>query len=404
VRNSDGRVDRLVSWDNEGVMSLALDSNKDPLVATAGEGRVYRVHGSQRWELLFDLEEQQALTLAMRDGKLAFIGTGNVGNGYMVDLQKTEDGQFISEVRDLRFLTTWGNLSWMGSGGIAVLTRTGNTALPDSSWSEWSNEIHASPGKVTSPRARFIQLRAELKKASDPVVASISVYSQTQNQKPEVVSIDIGDKPKPETLKSDDDKTTSSENAKEDFRPKPANPVKRVSWRASDKDGDALVYRLFYRALGDETWVPVFPTDKPLRKTEYFWDTESVPDGLYHLKLVANDEESNAAGEALSDEKISDVMKIDNRRPDVLQLSFNAATGLLTGIARDNLSLIRFLEYSVDGGEWKFFAPKDAVFDDREEAFEVKLTRLDKGPRVVAVRATDEEGNIGAEKISVRVP
>ena len=59
-------------------------------------------------------------------------------------------------------------------------------------------------------------------------------------------------------------------------------------------------------------------------------------------------------------------------------------------------------QYSVDGGEWKFFAPKDGVYDDREEAFEVKLGPLAAGLHFIAVRATDEDGNIGVEKVSVR--
>ena len=87
------------------------------LAGMAGKGRVYRVRDNQNWELLFDFDEQQALTLALRDGKLAFVGTGNIGNGYAIDPQKARDGEFTSEVRDCRFLTTWGNLFWMGERG-----------------------------------------------------------------------------------------------------------------------------------------------------------------------------------------------------------------------------------------------------------------------------------------------
>jgi hypothetical protein len=161
------------------------------------------------------------------------------------------------------------------------------------------------------------------------------------------------------------------------------------------------VYRLYYQADGDESWIPAF-LDKPLKKTEYAWNTESIPDGWYHIKVVASDEESNPAGEALMDEKISDLVKVDNTRPQVLQLTCDAATGVLKGVARDNLSPIRYLEYSVDGGEWKFFAPKDGVFDDREETFEVKVGPLAAGPHFIAIRATDDEGNIGVEKVSIR--
>src|SRR5580700_6655669 len=160
VRHADGRVDRLANWDNESVLDVKVDGEGAVLVGTSGQGRVYRVRDSQNWELLFDFDEQQALTLAVRDGKLAFVGTGNIGNAYGIDAHKARDGELTSEVHDCRFLTTWGNLSWMGSGAIAVTTRTGNTALPDSTWSAWAEPVRASPAKVTSPRARFIQVRA----------------------------------------------------------------------------------------------------------------------------------------------------------------------------------------------------------------------------------------------------
>jgi hypothetical protein len=175
--------------------------------------------------------------------------------------------------------------------------------------------------------------------------------------------------------------------------------VKEIHWRATDKDGDSLVYRLYYQADGDGAWVPAF-LDKPLHKTEYSWDTDSIPDGWYRIKVVASDEESNPVGEALTDEKISDLVKVDNTRPQVLELSYDAVGGILKGTARDNLSLIRYLEYSVDGGEWKYFAPKDGVFDSREEAFEVKIGPLAAGPHFIAVRATDEEGNVGVERFT----
>jgi hypothetical protein len=416
VRHADGRVDRLANWDNESVLDMKVDGEGAVLVGMSGQGRVYRVRDSQNWELLFDFDEQQALTLAVRDGKLAFVGTGNIGNAYAIDAQKARDGELTSEVHDCRFLTTWGNLSWMGSGAIAVATRTGNTALPDSTWSAWAEPVKTSPTKVSSPHARFIQVRAHLAAASDPVLESLDLYYRMQNQKPEISSVEIGDKPKtasekpksdlPNDLKSDgsDGEAAASVITSpkiEEERPKPATPIKEIHWRASDKDGDTLVYRLFYQADGDETWVPAF-LDKPLKKMEYSWNTESIPDGWYRIKVVASDEESNPTGEGLTDEKISDLVKVDNTRPQVQQLAYDAAGGILKGMARDNLSLIRYLEYSIDGGEWKFFAPKDGVFDDREEAFEVKLGPLAAGLHFIAVRATDEDGNIGVEKVSVR--
>jgi len=397
LRNTNGRVDRLATWENEAIMCLARDNDGGIIVGASGQGRVYRVQGSDRWDLLFDLDEQQALTVATRDGKLAFVGTGNIGNAYLVDAQKAEAGEYTSEVHDCKFLTTWGNLAWKGTGAVTVATRTGNTALPDNTWSAW-----ASPArKVSSPAGRFIQVRAQLARSSDPVLESLSLYFRQQNQKPEVFAVEIGEKAKPAVEKPKvEGEEKPAEPKLDEPRPKAALIIKKMAWRADAKDGDALSYRIFYRAEGDAAWVPV-PLEKPLKKMEYFWDTESIPDGWYRLKIVASDEESNPAGEALTDEVISEPVKVDNRRPEIVNLALPGDT--LAGIARDNLSLIRYLEYAVDGGEWKFFGPKDGVFDDREEAFEVKIDSLKTGAHSIAVRATDDEGNIGVEKTSVHV-
>lgn len=390
VRNASGRVDRLNTWDNEAILCMARDSEGGILVGASGQGRVYRVRDNNHYELLFDFDEPQALTLAMRAGKLAFVGTGNIGNGYLVEAQASDTGEYTSEVHDCKFLTTWGQLAWKGTGAVTVVARTGNTALPDNTWSAW---LPVS-GKVANPPGRFIQVRGQLARPGEPALESLCVYFRMQNQKPEVFGVEIGEKPK----KPKEGEEKPGEEKVEESRPKPPVVLKKVTWRADAKDGDGLVYRLLYRAEGDEAWVPM-PLDKPLKKTDHAWDTESIPDGWYRLKVVGSDEESNPAGEALSDEAISEPLKVDNTRPQILNLALAGET--LTGLARDNLSLIKYLEYSVDGGDWKFFGSKDGVFDDGEEAFEVKLGVLKAGPHSIAVRATDDEGNIGVEKISV---
>jgi hypothetical protein len=400
LRTPTGRVDKLAGWENESILTMARDGEGGIIVGMAGSARVYRVVSDQRWELLFDFQEQQALTLALRDGHLAFVGTGNVGNGYLVDAQKAPDGEFTTEVRDCKFPTTWGNILWLGTGSISVASHTGNTALPDATWSEWSDPLQKSPGKVTSPQGRFIQLRVQLSRNSEPVLNSLSLYYQIQNQKPDINSVETGAKPKPpEKPKTE---TAKPEEPATPAPTKPSGPVKNIYWTASDKDGDTLVYRLYYQANGDEGWIPL-EKGNPIHKTEYTWDTSSVPDAWYRFKVVASDEECNPVGEALTDTRVSDLFKVDNRPPEVQQLAFDVATSTLTGTARDNLSLIRNLEFSLDGDDWQLMAPKDGVFDDRVEAFSLQIKKSALGPHVIAVRATDEEGNIGTEKISFQV-
>jgi len=392
-RSATGRVDRWASWENESVHQLVLDGDGRVLAAMAGQGRVYRLPAAKQWELLFDLSEHQALTVATRNGRLAFIGTGNIGAGYLVESQLAGDGQYTSEVRDAKFLTTWGSLLWRAGGDVSLATRTGSTALPDKTWSAWSEPLRDS-AKVASPKGRFIQLRAVLKGGADTRLDTLSLYSQMQNQKPEVSEISFGEKPKPAPEKAEAEKTDEAAP-----KAKPASTIKKLSWKAGDKDGDALVYRLYYGS-DDNLWLPVTPVDKPISKPEFSWDTESVPDGWYRVKVVASDETANPAGETLSDEKISESIRVDNRRPEVVQLAFDAATSEVRGLARDNLSLIRQLEYALDGTEWLPCNPRDGVFDDREEAFALKLA-LPAGPHTIAIRATDEDGNIGVEKLLI---
>ena len=409
LRNANGRVDRWASWENESLHAIARDAEGGVLLAMAGAGRVYRVPDAQHWEMLFDFDEKQVLTLAVRDGRLAFVGNGNIGNAYLVDAQKAADGEYTSEVHDCRFLATWGNLAWRSDGAVSVAARTGNTALPDNTWSPWSESLRQTPGKIASPRGRFIQLRATLARQSDPSLRSLTIHLQVQNQKPEVASVEVGEKSKAATAtttdkpKAEPTEPTTPKPVTEEFRPKPSSPMKNISWRASDKDGDTLIYRLHYRAEGDEAWIPMLH-GRALRTTEHAWDTDSIPDGWYRVKVTASDEECNPVGEALTDAKLSEPIKVNNSRPVVADLAFDAATGTLSGVARAKLSLLRFLEYSADGTEWKFFAPSDGVFDDREEKFAVKLQpALAAGPHTIAVRATDEDGNLGVEKTTVKL-
>ncbi len=408
VRQSSGRVDQLADWPDEAIMDLAVDADGAAIVALAGKGRVYRVVDSDHWELLLDVDEQQALALALRDGRLAFVGAGNVGAAYRIEPQRSATGEFTSEVFDAKFPAHWGNGAWQGRGALGVRTRTGNTSLPGATWSDWSAPLTESPAAVTSPVGRYLQLRVELPAAGAPELKKLALYYLVQNQKPTIDLLEVDGKTKTgaqsDRAKVGDDGDRAAEPKSESVEPvtvRKASPFKTIIWKASDKDGDTLAYRLYYRSDGEENWI-AFPEEKPLHKSPYKWDTDSIPDGWYRIKLVASDEESNPAGEALTAEKVSDPVKVDNRRPEVLDLKFNRATGELTGRARDDLSLIASLEYAVDGGDWKYFAPLDGIFDNREERFAVKLDKLVAGPHDIAVRAADEEGNIGVEKILVK--
>jgi hypothetical protein len=119
--------------------------------------------------------------------------------------------------------------------------------------------------------------------------------------------------------------------------------------------------------------------------------------------VAASDETSNAAGRELIGERISDRILVDNRKPVIGNLAYDAATARVSGLAEDASSRILWLEYTVDGGEWEYTVPDDDVFDARSEPFSIELEDLDVGVHAVAVRAVDEAGNAGVEQITIRV-
>ena len=72
-------------------------------------------------------------------------------------------------------------------------------------------------------------------------------------------------------------------------------------------------------------------------------------------------------------------------------------------VVKDDSSLIRRAEYSVDGGRWEEVHPVDGINDSREETYEViALDALaGAGPHIVVVRASDSLGNVSSARVEV---
>jgi len=91
---------------------------------------------------------------------------------------------------------------------------------------------------------------------------------------------------------------------------------------------------------------------------------------------------------------------VDNAPPRVSKLSVAGRT--LRGEVVDADSNVVRVEYAVDGGEWQLVFPRDDLFDDETEAFEVVLADdVPRGRHIVAIRAFDEGGNqVAAQTIA----
>jgi hypothetical protein len=91
--------------------------------------------------------------------KIGFSAYLTSGGTLQVDWVKQLGGTFTSSVFNAGGAATWGTASWTASQPagttMIVLTRSGNSATPDSTWSNWA--VVTNGGAVASPGSQFLQ-------------------------------------------------------------------------------------------------------------------------------------------------------------------------------------------------------------------------------------------------------
>jgi hypothetical protein len=175
--------------------------------------------------------------------------------------------------------------------------------------------------------------------------------------------------------------------------------IQTFSWRAEDPNADTLVYDVYYRAARDSLFRLL---RKGLTDAVLAWDTSTVPNGRYVLKVVARDTPSNPEALALAGDKESLPFEVDNTPPSVVATLGDSRPARVRAVVRDDSSLIRKAEYSVDGGRWHEVHPIDGINDAMEETYEIQLPELaGPPPHLVVVRATDLLGNVASARVEV---
>jgi hypothetical protein len=118
-----------------------------------------------------------------------------------------------------------------------------------------------------------------------------------------------------------------------------------------------------------------------------------------------SDERANPLPLALTHERTSPPVLVDNRKPEIVGLAIDDKTLEAKAVARDSYSPIRRAQYSIDGGEWSVLHPEDALYDDKEERLRFTIQpRPLPGAHTLTVRAYDSDGNVGSASIVFVVP
>ena len=382
--DTDGRAEMLLA--RKDTHFTAVQWGPDGMIYASGghEGRVFRVEPDASYSIWADVEERQVLALDLRPGQPSFV-TGDAAALYRVKGGAPKDAVWTSKALDATFLSSWGRLTWRGSGRFVFQTRSGNTQTPGDTWSRWSKGLKEA-GRVGSPPGRFIQVRAQFPKDAGAELRAIELFYLPQNQRARVSNVQ-GSRPPPKR----------GEMVRQ---PLPPTTYVNLSWKVDNPDRDPLRYRVAYRQEGQPVWREMFSEDVLLSDPKYTWDTNSVPDGFYVVRVEASDEEANPDDRVLRASAQSESMRVDNHPPRIEELAVRK--GRVRGRVVDSLGPIARIQMSIDAGPWRDVFPSDALLDSGDKRFEAPLSAVPKGSHIIAVRAFDAAGNQANREITVK--
>jgi len=427
----DGVWDEIWESKDDSPYDLTFDPSGSLVIGTGNKGKVYRLEGEPLRATLLARASAQQVTGFYRDarGRLYYT-TANPGKLFRFSAERANRGTYESESRDAQTIATWGSLSWHGAlpagSRIELFTRSGNTETPDDTWSPWSAAYSNGDGSpIVSPKARYLQWRAVLTaKADGPILTSVTAAYLQRNLRPVVRSITVHppgivfQKPftsgEPELAGFEDQTTPDRKLAAAAMNNPQASSsptmgrrtyqkgLETLVWKADDENDDDLVYDVLYRREGETTWTLL---RRGLTDPILVWDTTTVRNGTYFIKVVASDSPSNPAGTALTGELSSAAFDVDNTPPAIIVHDVRVQGGrtIISFEVKDDHSPVSRAEFSLDGLRWRGVFPVDGIADSKDERYELTIDGELAEPGVI-LRASDSMNNVATTHVDAPKP
>ena len=443
--SADGAPEELWSSREDIVYALGLASDGRLLAGTGNNGALLAIDGRGVFAQLAKSGSAQITGIARNSSGKIFLCTSNPGKVFSVGPEYEAEGTYESRSFDAQLFSHWGRLEWWSpppataakspsnsnAPRLEFFLRTGNTEDPNREWSRWFGPFTKSGSAMEAPSARFAQWKAVihdgrpgdgidwvslayLPRNVAPVIDAIALQDpgvRAQGQpglgsgQPATVTIKMPPSPNPSGL------VITQSSTPPRFEPPPQGTLQKgyqsVVWTAHDENDDELRYAVYFRGENEREWKLLKDN---LDQKFYSWDTTTLPDGAYYLKITAADAPSNPPAVALKTERESERFEVDNTPPVVEDLRVGPPSGKMTGghpasfTARDTSSAIERAQYSLDGGEWLLAAPSTGISDSPVQHYDFGLPALSPGEHTLAVRAYDRFENVGSAKITFTVP
>ncbi|MCC7265169.1 MAG: hypothetical protein IT369_21900 [Candidatus Latescibacteria bacterium] len=397
----------LPVWEAEQtqLLDLLADPNGTLLATATQPAQLCRFAADGRLSLVARFEDFAPSSLVRLPNGALCLGAAQSGAVYRLGAGFAGEGQFESSAEDFGVSARWGSLTWRAElpegTRLAFQTRSGNTQEPDPTWSPWSAELERSGSPLASPPARFLQYRALLRgeRSRTPVLRAVEVVALPANLRPQIKSLEIQTYQPPG--QGEGQEQGQGGPPLRGRRLPQRKSLRLLRWQAQDLNGDKLSYSLYIKGEGQQEWKEA---DSGLEQSSFIWDTETMPEGLTQLRLVATDDPDNPPDQALQTEYLGAPFLIDNSPPELTVEVAQAEPLRLRLRCTDRISPIQRAQYTVDYGDQAHqLTPEDGLFDSREERASFAVVGLTPGEHVVAVQAWDRLDNVGVVQLVVTV-
>jgi len=407
--NADNTVETLWSSKDENAYDLLAGDNQ-VLFATDQNGRIYGLAPDRRVTLIAETGEGETTRL-LASGKAVLAATSDIGRIFKLSDSPGAAGELEAPVHDAGATALWGSLAWRAETpagcSLAFRTRSGNSATPDRTWSDWSAPLTDPAGsRISSPNARFIQWKLEMAGSAGrtPVLNGVTVAYLPRNTPPVVNGVTVSAAPATAAKGSSDAATVTVSASADPGAPAPsqvlshsANSQITVAWQAEDPDGDRLVYDVYFRGEDQTQWIAL---KTGTHDSSISFDGDMFADGQYFFRVVASDREANPPSSAREAQAVSSAVLIDNT-PPVVTLGAVRRDGAAAHVefeAADKGSPLRRCEYSLDAANWVPVEAPGGIVDGLRETFALDLKGLTAGEHLLAIRVADSAGNTGVAK------
>jgi hypothetical protein len=376
---------------NETAVFFCLASQgKELLVGTGNNARLFAVEpNSEENAVVFEDRQASQITAVAVVGDNAYVGMANPARLVKLGKVFAREGVYTSDLVDAGQPAKWGKLQIEADvpQGCKVLMacRSGNVKdINDKSFSKWTEPKEVTgPVQLDCPVNRFCQYKLVFRGSDgkvSPVVREVAVASAVPNLAPRVESVTV---------------TRMEMPGK--------SGVFKISYDAKDDNGDKLIYRIDFRKVGRTGWIEM---KDAVEAASFEWDSKTVEDGRYEIRVTASDERSNTPETKLTGSRVSNSVVVDNTGPAVVKYKLEKAGKKVTirFTVSDELSAIGKVEYTVDSdANWIGIVPDDLIYDTTSEDFTILVEKLSAGQHVISLKLADAVGNTTYKTYEVNI-